>query len=117
MKVILQRIWKEPAVCIGLLASLILLLLEFLGDDKFTADSIIAICAPLVSALGIRQTVTPALEPPATTGTETPSEPAAPPKPDPIAQVGDAEVGDAPVVPDPAPESASGPAPGEIVSE
>lgn len=111
MKVIVQRIWREPAVCIGLAASLILLLLEFLGDDKFTADSIIAICAPLVSALGIRQTVSPALEPPTTTETETPSEPAPPPPIPP----GDPEPGDK--VPDPAPTPAPGPAPGEILSE
>lgn len=62
MKAIMQRAWREPAVCIGLLASLILLVLQLVGDDKFTADTVISICAPLVAALGIRQTVSPALE-------------------------------------------------------
>ena len=63
MKQIIKRIWNEPAVAIGLIASLILALLQFLGDDTWDANTIIAIAAPFVSALGIRQTVKPALGP------------------------------------------------------
>jgi len=63
VKQIIKRIWNEPAVAIGLIASLILALLQFLGDDTWDANTIIAIAAPFVSALGIRQTVKPALGP------------------------------------------------------
>jgi outer membrane biosynthesis protein TonB len=63
MKTIAQRVWREPAVCIGLLTSVILLVLQLIGDNKFTADTIIAIVAPFASALGIRQLVTPTAKP------------------------------------------------------
>jgi hypothetical protein len=59
VKTIVKQVWSEPAVAIGLLASLILLGLELVGDNEFTADTIIAIAAPFVSSLGIRQVVTP----------------------------------------------------------
>lgn len=57
MKVLAQRIWNEPAVCIGLLTSLVLLALNFATGDDWSADAIIAILAPIISALGIRQVV------------------------------------------------------------
>ena len=61
MKVIAERFWKEPAVAIGFLVSLALLVYALI-DDSFDAQSIVGILAPLVSALGIRQLVTPAKE-------------------------------------------------------
>jgi hypothetical protein len=57
MKVIAQRIWNEPAVCIGLLASVILLVINLIGENDWGFEEIIAILAPLASALGIRQAV------------------------------------------------------------
>ena len=57
MKVIAQRIWNEPAVCIGVLTTLILLGINLIGDNDWGIDNIIAVVAPLASALGIRQAV------------------------------------------------------------
>lgn len=92
MKVILQRVWGEPAVAIGLIATLILLVLHIITGDEWDANAIIAIAAPFVSALGIRQTVKPAL---GTAPTETPA-----PEPPPPIPPGDPEPGDkAPTAP------------------
>lgn len=60
MKVIAQRIWKEPAVFIGLLVSVGLLVVNLIGDPSWTAQEIVEVLAPFASALGIRQLVTPA---------------------------------------------------------
>jgi len=59
MKTIMQRFWKEPAVAIGLLWSLGLLILAVI-TDSFDASAIAGIVSPIASALGIRQVVTPA---------------------------------------------------------
>jgi hypothetical protein len=59
MKEIGKRIWNEPAVAIGLLTTLALLVINFISNDHWSVDHIIAILAPLVSALGIRQAVIP----------------------------------------------------------
>lgn len=59
MKELAKRIWNEPAVAIGLLTSLILLVFNIVGDSTWDAESIIAIAAPIASALGIRTQVTP----------------------------------------------------------
>jgi len=64
MKVIGQKFWNEPAVCIGLLTTVILLVLQIVTGDDWDAVNIIAILAPFVSSLGIRQTVTPATKEP-----------------------------------------------------
>jgi hypothetical protein len=61
MKTILQRFWREPAVCIGLVWSLALLILTII-TSSFDASSIAGIVSPLASALGIRQLVTPTKE-------------------------------------------------------
>jgi hypothetical protein len=58
MKEIGKRIWNEPAVCIGLLTSVALVVLNLLGDDTGTINWIEA-AAPLLAALGIRPLVTP----------------------------------------------------------
>jgi len=59
MKTIVQKLWTEPAVAIGATASIILLLLNVANDQIWDAQSIIAIAAPFVASLGIRQAVTP----------------------------------------------------------
>lgn len=57
MKVIAQRIWNEPAVCIGVITSLALLVINLIGENDWNFEAILAIIAPLASALGIRQAV------------------------------------------------------------
>lgn len=59
MKVIAQKVWNEPAVAIGLLVSLVLLVLNLLDDQDWGVQNIIAILAPFASALGIRNLVMP----------------------------------------------------------
>lgn len=63
MKVIAERVYREPAVFIGLLTSIALLVITLLTGDPWDAATIAGIAAPLISALGIRATVTPALSP------------------------------------------------------
>lgn len=60
MREIGERIWREPAVCIGLLVSLGLLVANLIGTPDWSAQGIIAILAPFASSLGIRQLVAPA---------------------------------------------------------
>lgn len=55
MKVIAQRIWNEPAVAIGLLTTVILVLINVIGDSDWGIESLIFMMAPFASALGIRQ--------------------------------------------------------------
>ena len=59
MKPIAQRLWNEPAVFIGALVSVGLLVVNLLGNPDWTAQEIVEVAAPLLSALGIRQLVTP----------------------------------------------------------
>jgi hypothetical protein len=63
MKVIAERFWTEPAAAIGLLTSIALLILALATGADLTADTIVAIVAPVASALGIRQVVSPAAGP------------------------------------------------------
>lgn len=63
MKVIAQRVYREPAVFIGLLTSIALLVIKLLTGDSWDAATIAGIAAPLVSALGIRAVVTPSISP------------------------------------------------------
>lgn len=63
MKVLVTRIWREPAVFIGLVASLGLLIVNLLADTDIDAATGLAIAGPLISALGIRQAVSPAAGP------------------------------------------------------
>ena len=62
MRAIAQRVWREPAVFIGLLVTLGLLAGALIAHQKIDAGIIVGILAPLASALGIRQLVTPAAE-------------------------------------------------------
>lgn len=63
MKVIARKLWEEPAAFIGLLTTILLAGLNVIGDDDWGIDNLIAVLAPLVSSLGIRQVVSPAAGP------------------------------------------------------
>jgi hypothetical protein len=62
MKVVAARVWREPAVFIGLLTSVALLVIKLATGDPWDAVTIAGIAAPLVSALGIRELVSPTRE-------------------------------------------------------
>jgi hypothetical protein len=59
MKEIGKKIWEEPAVAIGFLVSVALLVGALLTDSDFDWETIVAILAPLLSGLGIRPLVKP----------------------------------------------------------
>ena len=75
MKAIAERIWTEPAVALGALTTLALLAVALLAGADWGADTIVGVLAPLVSALGIRQLVTPTTRG-GSDGDPTPPEPA-----------------------------------------
>ena len=58
MKEVMKRVWNEPAVFIGLLVSLALLVINLINGN-IDATAIISILGPLLAALGIRQAVIP----------------------------------------------------------
>jgi hypothetical protein len=59
MKEIARKVWEEPAVAIGLLVSIALLVGALLTDTDFDWEAIVAILAPFLSGLGIRPLVKP----------------------------------------------------------
>jgi hypothetical protein len=59
MKEIGRKIWEEPAVAIGLLVTIVLLVGAILTDSDFDWEAIVAILAPFLSGLGIRPLVKP----------------------------------------------------------
>lgn len=59
MKEIAKRIWNEPAVFIGFMTALALVVINLIGNNEWGFEQIIAVLAPLLSALGIRQAVIP----------------------------------------------------------
>jgi uncharacterized membrane protein len=59
MKQIAVRVWKEPAVFIGLLTTVALVVITVATGGDWDAAVIVAVIAPLVEALGIRQFVKP----------------------------------------------------------
>jgi hypothetical protein len=70
---IAKRAWREPAVFLGFVTSAALAIITVATGDPWDTAAIVAVIAPLASALGIRQLVTPtppaehaAQEPPAT---------------------------------------------------
>lgn len=76
MKVIARQIYTEPAAAVGLLTTVALLVLALVDGAALDATQLIAIFAPLVSALGIRQAVSPAAGPrPEPPAEEPPAEP------------------------------------------
>jgi len=74
MKEIVVRVWREPAVAIGLLVSLVLLVITLATGDKWDTSTILAVIAPFASSLGIRQLVSPASGSPES---QAPAEPSA----------------------------------------
>jgi hypothetical protein len=63
MKVIINKIWTEPAVAIGLLVSIILAIIAIIDGSDWDVQTILGIAAPFASSLGIRQTVRSNLAP------------------------------------------------------
>jgi hypothetical protein len=59
MKTIIERAWHEPAVAIGLLVSVALAIGAVATSSDWSWETIVAVCAPLLSALGIRPLVSP----------------------------------------------------------
>jgi hypothetical protein len=59
MSEIARRVWREPAVFLGLLASIALVVITLATGDKWDTATIAGVAAPLVTALGIRPLVTP----------------------------------------------------------
>jgi hypothetical protein len=62
MRQIAKLFWTEPAVALGVLASVAIAVLKFANGGALTADDVIAILAPLGTAAGVRPLVTPARE-------------------------------------------------------
>jgi hypothetical protein len=70
--------WKEPAVFIGALVSIALLILAIITGDTWDVATIAGIVAPIASALGIRGLVTPVshdIQPPDTPSASAPVTP------------------------------------------
>lgn len=59
MSEIARRVWHEPAVFLGLITSIALVVITLATGDKWDTATIAGVAAPLVSALGIRELVTP----------------------------------------------------------
>ena len=80
MSEIAKRAWREPAVFIGLLVTIALVVITLATSDPWDTATIAGVAAPLLSALGIRQFVTPdmgkndAVAPPAAAATKPPEE-------------------------------------------
>ena len=64
MSEIARRVWREPAVFIGLLTTIALAVITLATGDPWDTATIAGVAAPLVAALGIRELVTPAERPP-----------------------------------------------------
>ena len=59
MKEIGKRLWDEPAVVIGLLVSIALLVITLLNGDGWDVTTVLYVIAPFASALGVRPLVKP----------------------------------------------------------
>jgi len=64
MHEIALRAWREPAVAIGLLTTVLLAIVVLATGDPWDTAAIVGVLAPLASALGIRELVVPVAEPP-----------------------------------------------------
>jgi hypothetical protein len=60
MRQIVKLFWNEPAVAIGVLASVALAVLKIVNGGDLAADDVLAILAPLGTAAGVRPLVSPA---------------------------------------------------------
>ena len=68
MIVVWERIRNEPAVFLGLLASVLILVLQLANQEMKGVDDVIEVLSPLASSLGIRQMVTPTAQLPGPPG-------------------------------------------------
>lgn len=59
MKPLVQKLWTEPSAAIGLLVTIGLAVGAIIAGSDWTWETIVAVLAPLLTGLGIRQTVTP----------------------------------------------------------
>jgi hypothetical protein len=60
MRQLVKLFWDEPAVAIGVLASVALAVLKIVNGGALTADDVLAVLAPLGTAAGVRPFVSPA---------------------------------------------------------
>jgi hypothetical protein len=60
VKKLIDTFWREPAVALGVLAAAAIVAFKVWSGDAVTASDVVAILTPFATALGIRQTVTPA---------------------------------------------------------
>jgi C4-dicarboxylate transporter len=65
VKEIITRAYHEPAIFLGLLASVVMALITIISGDGWDITAIASVIAPLAAALGIREVVTPVLGEPA----------------------------------------------------
>lgn len=72
MRQIIELCWNEPAVAIGVLASVALAVLKMVNGGDLTADDLLAILAPLGTAAGVRPLVTPVRQSGSSTGPRSP---------------------------------------------
>lgn len=63
MKVLIVRLWEEPALAGAVLLAAVYALAELLIGDGLTASDLPTILAPLGFGLGLRELVTPAERP------------------------------------------------------
>jgi hypothetical protein len=59
MREIAKRVWLEPAAFIGLVTTAAIVAITLISGDHWDLATICGAIAPLASALGIRQLVTP----------------------------------------------------------
>jgi ascorbate-specific PTS system EIIC-type component UlaA len=59
MKEITVRIWQEPAVFIGFITTIGVIVVTIVAGNDWDIGTIVGALAPIVSALGIRSQVTP----------------------------------------------------------
>ena len=62
MRALAIRVWHEPAAFLGLLATIALTVGAWIAGADWTWETIVAVLAPLLTSLGIRQLVVPARE-------------------------------------------------------
>ena len=62
MKTLIQKLWTEPAAFVGLLVSIGLAIGTIVTGGAWDWETIVAVTAPLLTSLGIRQVVTPAVK-------------------------------------------------------
>ena len=62
MKTLITKLWTEPAAFVGLLVSVGLAIGTIVTGGAWDWETIVAVTAPLLTSLGIRQVVTPAVK-------------------------------------------------------